>query len=169
MIAYNGKAVDRCLHTDTDHKPNVFLTQSWNLCVSATRVHSHPVIPIERVRDRRMSACEQMDARFEKYNTTFHATRAFVRETWLEEHFHAMETCNADSDEVSVWELKGLRLVGIRCRLELCVVNRAKAAQFLFDLTSSLPLCGASERDPLLSMFFIKYSVRSQLGQRRMA
>ena len=26
-----------------------------------------------------MSACEQMDARFEKYNTTFHATRAFVR------------------------------------------------------------------------------------------
>ena len=27
-----------------------------------------------------MSACEQMDARFEQYNTTFHATRAFVRE-----------------------------------------------------------------------------------------
>ena len=26
-----------------------------------------------------MSACEQMDARFDKYNTTFHATRAFVR------------------------------------------------------------------------------------------
>ena len=26
-----------------------------------------------------MSACEQMDTRFEKHNTTFHATRAFVR------------------------------------------------------------------------------------------
>ena len=26
-----------------------------------------------------MSACEQTDARFEQYNTTFHATRAFVR------------------------------------------------------------------------------------------
>ena len=50
----------------------------------------------------------------------------------------------ADSDEVSVWELKGLLIVGIRCRLELCVVNRTKAAQFLFHLTSNLPLCGGS-------------------------
>ena len=40
-----------------------------------------PVITIQRVGDRRMSACEQMDARFEQYNTTFHATRAFVRES----------------------------------------------------------------------------------------
>ena len=64
----------------------------------------------------------------------------FTGETWLEEHFHAMETYNADSDEVSVWELKGLLLVGIRCRLELCVVIRAKAALFLFDLTKNLPL-----------------------------
>ena len=39
-----------------------------------------PVITNQRVGDRRMSACEQVDARFEKYNTTFHATRAFVRE-----------------------------------------------------------------------------------------
>ena len=38
-----------------------------------------PVITIQRVGDRKMSACEQMDARFEQYNTTFHATRAFVR------------------------------------------------------------------------------------------
>ena len=38
-----------------------------------------PVITNQRVGDRRMSACEQTDARFEKYNTTFHATRAFVR------------------------------------------------------------------------------------------
>ena len=39
-----------------------------------------PVITIQRVRDRRMSACEQMDARFEQYNTTFHANCAFIRE-----------------------------------------------------------------------------------------
>ena len=38
-----------------------------------------PVITIQRVGDRRVSACEQMDARFEQYNTTFHANRAFVR------------------------------------------------------------------------------------------
>ena len=34
-----------------------------------------PVITNQRVGDRRMSACELMDARFEKYSTTFHATR----------------------------------------------------------------------------------------------
>ena len=38
-----------------------------------------PVITNQRVGDRRMSASEQMDAKFEKYNTTFHTTRAFVR------------------------------------------------------------------------------------------
>ena len=74
---------------------------------------------------------------------------------------------NADSDEVSVCELKGLLLVGIRCRLELCVVNRAKAAQFLFDLTSNLPLCGGSKRDPLLSeihhQILCKITVRSTM------
>ena len=31
-----------------------------------------------------MSACEQMDARFEQHNTTFDATRAFVRPTFRE-------------------------------------------------------------------------------------
>ena len=46
----------------------------------------------------------------------------FAAETWLDEHFHALETKNADSDEISVWELQGLLLVGIRSRLELCVV-----------------------------------------------
>ena len=30
-----------------------------------------------------MSTCEQMDARFEKYNTTFLATRAFVRKSGM--------------------------------------------------------------------------------------
>ena len=49
----------------------------------ATWVHNQPVIPIERVWDRGMSTCEQMDARFEKYNTTFHATRAFVRKSGM--------------------------------------------------------------------------------------
>ena len=46
---FNRRTVDRCLHTDTDQKPNVSKTQSWNLCVSGTRVHNQPVIPIERV------------------------------------------------------------------------------------------------------------------------
>ena len=36
-------------------------------------------ITITRVWDRRKSASEQMGARFEQHNTTFHATRAFVR------------------------------------------------------------------------------------------
>ena len=33
-----------------------------------------------------------------------------------------METINADSDRVSIWELKGLLLIGIRSRFDLCVV-----------------------------------------------
>ena len=37
-----------------------------------------------------MSACEQMDARFEKYNTTFHATRAFVRQNWSDRPSHPL-------------------------------------------------------------------------------
>ena len=39
----------------------------------------HPVIQSTEMETEGMSACEQMDAWFEKYNTTFHATRAFVR------------------------------------------------------------------------------------------
>ena len=38
-----------------------------------------PIITIQRNWDRKMSACEQMDAWFEQYNTTVHATHAFVR------------------------------------------------------------------------------------------
>ena len=45
-----------------------------------------------------------------------------------------METFSADINEVSVWELKGLHLVGFRRRLELCVVIHANVAQFLFDI-----------------------------------
>ena len=59
----------------------------------------------------------------------------FTGETWLESNVHAMETFSADSDEVSVWELKDLLLVG---RLELCVVIHANVAQFLFDIPPSL-------------------------------
>ena len=51
-------------------------------------------------------------------------------------------------------KLVGLFLVNFRSRLELCVVNRARPAQFLFDLTRKLFLCGGSERDPLLSEVF---------------
>ena len=62
-----------------------------------------------------------------------------------------METFSADRNDVSVWELLGLLLVDFRREFELCVVIRAKAAQFLFDLTSNLPLCGGSEREPSLN------------------
>ena len=62
-----------------------------------------------------------------------------------------METSSADSDEASVWELRGLLLVGFRRRLELCVVIQANVAQFLFDIPSNLPLCGGSEGVSLLS------------------
>ena len=48
--------------------------------------------------------------------------------------------------DVSVWELTGLLLVDFRRRFELCVVIHANAAQFLFDITSNLPLCGGSQR-----------------------
>ena len=49
----------------------------------------------------------------------------FANETWLEHCIDAMGTFSADKNDVSV-------------RFELCVVIRAKAAQFLFDLTSNL-------------------------------
>ena len=39
-------------------------------------------------------------------------------------------------------------------RCEHGVVNRSNAAQFLFDIPSKLPLCGGSERVPLLSEAF---------------
>ena len=44
------------------------------------------------------------------------------------------ETFGADSDEVSVWELTGLLLVGFRRRFELRVVVHANVAQFLSSL-----------------------------------
>ena len=40
-------------------------------------------ITITRVWDRRKSASEQMGVRFEQHNTTFRATRAFVRQTYI--------------------------------------------------------------------------------------
>ena len=62
-----------------------------------------------------------------------------------------MVTFGANNDDVSVWELVGFLLDGFRRRSELCVVIRANVAPFLFDLTSNIPLCGGSERVPLLS------------------
>ena len=75
----------------------------------------------------------------------------FNGETWLEQHFHAMETFSADSDEVSVRENVGLLLVGFRRRFELCVVIHANVAQFLFDIPSNHPICGGSEEVSLLN------------------
>ena len=64
----------------------------------------------------------------------------FANETWLEQDVDAMGTFSADRNHVSVWELIGFLLVDFRRGFEPCVVIRVKAAQFLFDLKSNLPL-----------------------------
>ena len=81
----------------------------------------------------------------------------FSAETWLKEHFHAKETFNADSDEVPGWVLKGLLLVGIRSRFELCR-NPRQCAPFFCDLNVSV--CGGRERVLALSEDLLRYSVR---------
>ena len=50
-----------------------------------------------------------------------------TNENWLEHHFSATETCGANRDDVSVWELIGLLLVS---RFEL----HTNVAQFLCDI-----------------------------------
>ena len=62
-----------------------------------------------------------------------------------------METFGGDRDDVSVWELEGLRLVNFRNRIELCVVTQTNAARLLYDIWNSLRLCGGRERAPSLS------------------
>ena len=70
----------------------------------------------------------------------------------VEQHFHATETFGADRDDVSVWELVGLILVGtFRGRFELCVAVKRHVAKVLFDITTDNPLCGGRERVPALS------------------
>ena len=75
----------------------------------------------------------------------------FANETWLEQYIDAAGTFSADRNDVSVWELVCFLLVDVRRTFELCVVIRARAAQFHFDITNSLPLCGGSGRLPSLS------------------
>ena len=70
----------------------------------------------------------------------------------MEQHFHATETLGADRDDVSVWELVGLILVGtFRGQFELCVVVKRNVAKFLFDITTDPPSCGGRERVPPLN------------------
>ena len=70
----------------------------------------------------------------------------------MEQHFHATETPGADREDVSVWELVGLILVGtFRGKFELCVEVKRNVAKFLFDITTDLPICGGRERVPALS------------------
>ena len=84
---------DACRQTRS-HNPNVFETQGWRLMlVHEQRTTNQTCLnegyrlmlvlkqsnTVQRVWDRRMSASEQMDARFEQHNTFFHANRAFVR------------------------------------------------------------------------------------------
>ena len=88
------------------------------------------------------------------------------RETWREKHFHAMETFSADSDEVSVWELKGLLLVKFPR-----VVIHANVVQYLFDNWNKIPLCGGNERVHLLSedLRQILCKITGEWSQRRRA
>ena len=62
------------------------------------------------------------------------------------------ETCGPERDDVSVWELIGLNLVGtFRSRFELIVVVPRHVVEFLFDVTIDLCLSGGRERVPALS------------------
>ena len=82
-------------------------------------------------------------------------TGFFIGETWLEEHFHAMETFNADSEDVSAWVLKGLLHVGtFSGRFELCVEVKRNVEKFLFGIATDLPLCGGRERIPAFGVDF---------------
>ena len=55
-----------------------------------------------------MSACEQMDARVEQYNTTFHATRAFVRVALFRPDTNALSMLRP---QVPIWD----RRLRVRC------------------------------------------------------
>ena len=62
------------------------------------------------------------------------------------------ETTGAKRVDVSVWELKGMNLVGtFRGPFELCVVVKRHVAKFLFDIPTKPLLCGGSEGASLLS------------------
>ena len=50
-----------------------------------------------------------------------------------------------------VWELKGLLLVSVRHRFDLCVVIRANVTRFLCDSAKHLPLSNGCERVPRLN------------------
>ena len=50
-----------------------------------------------------------------------------------------------DSDGASVWEHGSLLLVKFRNRFDLCVAIQTNVGQILFDIPSTLPLCGGSE------------------------
>ena len=92
----------------------------------------------------------------------------FISETWLEQHFHATGTFDANNDEVPVWELASLLFVNYRIGFELCVVNKTCVAQFLFDILRNLPLCGGSQY-PRSVRFFIKYSAGSDTDDTKKA
>ena len=125
-----------------NRNPNGFDTQCWilmrvrrqgtkiqtclNTCCRLMLV-SQPDITNQRDGDRRMSAGEQMDARFEKYNTTFHATRAFVRcqAPWDHHHEHhpqpsrtqslAMTECRVECDGCSGPRSECLHQRSVQC------------------------------------------------------
>ena len=50
-----------------------------------------------------------------------------------------------------VWELKGLLLVNVRHRFDLCVVIRANVTRFLCESAKHLPLSNGCERVPRLN------------------
>ena len=89
----------------------------------------------------------------------------FANETWLEQYIDAAGTFSADRNDVSVWELVCFLLVDVRRTFELCVVIRARAAQFHFDITTVSLSVVAVEDYPRSVRFFIKYSEGSRPGQ----
>ena len=81
----------------------------------------------------------------------------YIGEIWLEQHFHATGTFDANNDDIHVWELTSLLPVNSRIRFELSVVNKTCVAQFFFDILSNRLLCSGIQY-PCSVSFFIKYS-----------
>jgi len=98
---------------------------------------------------------------FSDINVAFHdrleggvmyATGFLSDEAWLEEHLRASEALAADGDDVAIWQLVCLLLVGrLSGGLHLCVVIERNVGQLLLHITDDFTLGRGGERVASLS------------------
>merc|ERR1719223_2186183 len=73
-------------------------------------------------------------------------------EAWLEQDFGTTETLTANGNNVAIWQLIGLLLVGtLGGCLHFCVKVKSNVAKLLLDIAHNLALSGCCERVATLS------------------